>query len=71
MLIQFDSGYFCAGAEFEGSLLTCTRAAPIIHWMVGKSYDDVYMYAKRKGWKILRPVSSMVERPPYEREAPD
>ena len=61
-MLQFDSGYFCAGAEFEGSLLTCTRAAPIIHWMVGKSYDDVYTYAKRKGWKISRVARSSVDR---------
>ena len=62
MLLQFDSGYFCAGAEFEGSLLVCTQAAPIIRWMIGKSYDDVYTYAKRKGWKILRVTRSSIGR---------
>ena len=48
-----DSGYFFAGAVWSSRMpgATCTHAAPILKWMVGKRIEEVHLYMKRKNWK--------------------
>jgi len=50
-LVQFDSGYFCAGAVFVDG--KCVHAAPIIRWMVGKTKRQVWQ-GKVRGWKVQK-----------------
>ena len=49
MVVQVTTPHFCAGLVFQG--LTCTEAAPILHWAVNKDRDWLRAYFKRKGWK--------------------
>jgi hypothetical protein len=38
-LLRVESDYFVAGALFNGA--RCVRAAPILHWMVGKAPEYI------------------------------
>lgn len=31
---------------------TCLSARPVLRWMIGKAYHEVFPYLERKGWKI-------------------
>jgi hypothetical protein len=44
-----DSGYFCAGVVFKFSVVT--KAAPILHYMVGWPRSKIIAYCNKKGWK--------------------
>ncbi len=60
MLLIIDSGYFYAGAVYsytEDNRLICTRAAPIIKWLIGKEYEPLRAYFDRKGWKVHWSIS--------------
>lgn len=37
----------------RGSRWTCINAAPVLRWMVGKSYQEVFRYLQRKGWRVI------------------
>lgn len=52
-LLRVSAPHFVAGAIFvKGEVgWKCVNAAPIIHWMVGKSPEYLHRYIKRKGWK--------------------
>jgi hypothetical protein len=49
-LWQIQAPHFTAGAEFINGV--CSRAAPIIRWMVGKTDVDLQAHCRRKGWTI-------------------
>ena len=50
LLVQIDSGYFCAGAEFEADRLV--RCAPILRKALsGKTLADVLDMCKRRRWQ--------------------
>jgi hypothetical protein len=36
----------------RGSKWTCINAGPVLRWMIGKPYHEVFRYLERKGWKI-------------------
>lgn len=36
----------------HGSQWTCESAGPVLRWMIGKRYHEVFRYLERKGWKI-------------------
>lgn len=48
LLIQFDSGYFCAVIETDGERVT--YAAPILAYMRGWTLQRALGYARKKGW---------------------
>jgi len=52
-LLRIESPYFVAGAEWTRTAegWRCTRAAPIIGWMVGKDAKEVRRYLERKRWR--------------------
>lgn len=51
MMLWINAPHYCAGAIFENG--RCVHAAPIIRWMIGKSYEYVVHYINKKGfeWK--------------------
>lgn len=51
MLIQIDSGYFCAAVQVKDGKVT--SAAPIIKYMLGWLESRVLEYSDKKGWKIV------------------
>jgi hypothetical protein len=56
MLIRIESSYFVAGVELKGDLFdvfTVFRAAPILSYMKGWSYDRVKNYCTKKEWSML------------------
>ena len=51
-LFYIDSGYFCAGAIIDKTG-TCIEAAPIINYMIGKTFNWINYYVKtKKRWTI-------------------
>lgn len=51
LLIQIDSGYFCAVVcLWDDRVLV---AAPILKYMLGWTKDRVLEYAKEKKWKTI------------------
>jgi hypothetical protein len=53
-LFQLQTGYYTAGIVFSSKTRTCTEAAPIVGWMVGKDFEWIKAYCKRKGIQIRR-----------------
>ena len=51
MLYQITSPYFCAGIIVTNGW--CTQAAPIVHYMKGKSSTWIASYIQKKGWKVI------------------
>lgn len=50
-LLRVTAPHFCAGAVFtHDGQWQCTKAAPILGWMVGKPPSETREYLKRKGW---------------------
>ena len=49
VLIQIRARHFVAGAVFKHH--RCVKAAPIIHYMLGKTSHWVVGYCEKKGWK--------------------
>jgi len=45
---RIHPAYFTAGCEVEDGI--CTRAAPIIQYMVGWSAKAIRLYCMKKGW---------------------
>ena len=37
----------------RGSRWTCVSAVPVLRWMIGKPYHEVFRYLQRKGWRII------------------
>jgi hypothetical protein len=52
MLLCVSAPHFVAGAVWErrGYAWHCLRAAPILHWMLGKTPAHCGNYFARKGW---------------------
>lgn len=48
-----DAPHFYAGSLWthRKAGAVCTKAAPIIRWMEGKTIEEVFAYFRRKGWK--------------------
>ena len=51
LIIRITAPYFCCGAVL-GSDLSVIKSAPIIKWMIGKSWKFIYDYCKKKKWKL-------------------
>lgn len=51
ILVQITAPHFCAGLEIENG--TCTRAAPILKWTIGKDRNYLRAYFKGKKWKAI------------------
>jgi hypothetical protein len=51
MIIQIDSGYFCAAVFLKAGYVN--YYAPILHYMRGWTQDQVTEYATRKKWKYI------------------
>lgn len=49
---QITAPHFTAGIETKGGKVT--TAAPIVHYMVGWGYRQVFGYCSRKKWKLER-----------------
>lgn len=51
-LLRVEAPHFVAGAVWVpvGGVWSCTEAAPILKWMVGKPPAEVKAYLTRKGW---------------------
>jgi hypothetical protein len=51
-LLRVEAPHFVAGAEFTRTDFgwKCSRAAPILAWMVGKYGDELGRYITRKRW---------------------
>ncbi len=52
-LLRVTAPHFCAGAVWQrdgDGEWTCTEAAPILRWMLGKTPTYVQQYLGRKGW---------------------
>lgn len=47
MVIEAPHFYAALGVE-DGVVV---KAAPILHWAVGRSVEDVHAYCKKKRWK--------------------
>jgi len=45
-MIQVDVGYACGGIEVKASRVVL--AAPIFRWMLGKTFDEVERWVKKK-----------------------
>ena len=69
--VQIETNNGIIQARFSKLKGTCVDADYALSHFKGKSYRAVEMLVRMNRWKILRPVSSTAERPPYEREAPD
>jgi hypothetical protein len=50
MLFQIKASYFCAGGEIADNRVI--DSAPIIQYMKGWSYKQVYEYCQRKKWEF-------------------
>ena len=53
-LLRIETSYFVAGAIWEkksSGNWECTKAAPIIKWMVGKSPKQIAKYIRAKKWR--------------------
>ena len=63
MLVRVDAPYFVAGLVVDGD--TCTEAAPILRWAIGKRREFLSGYFRRKGWKaaIVRCQTDPVSNP--------
>lgn len=51
-LIRVVAPHFVAGLMMTGD--TCTEAAPILRWAIGKSRKDLYRYFATKGWHAVQ-----------------
>lgn len=49
MLVRVVAPHFVAGLVMDGD--TCTDAAPILRWAVGKQRAFLSEYFRRKGWR--------------------
>jgi hypothetical protein len=49
-LIRITTPHFCAGLIVNPATNTCTHAAPILAWAIGKHRDTLRHYFRRKGW---------------------
>ena len=36
----------------RGSKWTCIAAGPVLKWMIGKPYPEVWRYLQRKHWSV-------------------
>jgi hypothetical protein len=54
-LFQIDSGYYVAGIVFDLKTRRAVESAPIVRWMVGKDFEWIKGYCKRKRF-IFRKV---------------
>ena len=52
MFIRVVSPYFVVGLEVKKGVVV--SAAPIIGWAVGKEWDYVEAYFKKKGWEYSK-----------------
>ena len=51
-LYRIKSPYYCAGIILNKQL-QCVKAAPILYWMIGKTYDTIKKYCLYKGIEML------------------
>lgn len=51
---QIESDYYEGGVVFDVETGKCIEAAPIIAWMVGRSFEDIKTYVKNKGLKMRK-----------------
>lgn len=49
MLVRIVAPHFVAGIVMDGD--TCTEAAPIMRWAIGKRRGFLSGYFRNKGWK--------------------
>lgn len=47
-LYEIESAYYSAGLVFDVETRKCTEAAPILGWMVGRDFDYIKSYCKKK-----------------------
>jgi len=50
-LMRIEAPHFVAGAEVRDGVVS--RAAPILKYMRGWTFQRVLEYARRKGWKVI------------------
>ena len=59
MLIQIDSGYFCAGVELINNQVTLF--APILYYMRGWNIQRIESYCHTKKWKLSKLNNMQIE----------
>lgn len=55
-LVRVVAPHFVAGAIFlpQNGQWTCTEAAPIIKWMIGKTDKEIKTYCTKKNWTATK-----------------
>ena len=48
MFISVDAPHFVAALELENKVVI--RAPPILKWTLGRHYDDLRRYFRKRGW---------------------
>lgn len=59
--IRIEAPHFVAGAEVSGGKIV--RTAPIIHYMLGWSVDDLNEYCRRREWLLDYTYEQQLESP--------
>lgn len=57
---RIEAPHFVAGFETDlkpKAGVCVVRAAPIIKWALGKPANELFKYARRKGWKVTNLTS--------------
>jgi len=50
MLVRITAPHYCAGLEvLDGKVV---ETAPILNWAMGKTFREVLIYLRRKGYKV-------------------
>lgn len=57
VLYQITSPHYTAGLLFNTKTDTCIQAAPILSWMVGKTFRMLAKYCETKGYTLERSAS--------------
>lgn len=50
-LVRVEAPHFVAGFVMRSDIVR--EAAPILAWTIGKPRDELRIYFKRKGWKVM------------------
>jgi hypothetical protein len=51
MLVRVIAPHFAAGIVYNETTDRCTEAAPILHWCVGLSGDELRAEVAKRGWR--------------------
>jgi hypothetical protein len=56
-LVAIKAPHFYAGVVVRDGMIV--EAAPIVRYMIGKSYDWLTLYVETKGWQIVAQTPSV------------